>query len=142
MNRYQELRDRQQEEFNKFPLGFAFDNKQFKELMEKWGLTEDDTDKICRITGGGFVRKSDYKELQEMLLRHNREIKRAVKADDTGEGFVYEMFAYELANHEYGYTRELEDTLDCLGYSEDEVIADEKLLTGLRKALRKYGRTL
>lgn len=38
MESYRELRDRQQKEFNELPLGFAFSDKQFDEMMEKWGL--------------------------------------------------------------------------------------------------------
>ena len=38
MESYRELRDRQQKEFNELPLGFAFSDKQFDEMMGKWGL--------------------------------------------------------------------------------------------------------
>lgn len=38
MESYRELRDRQQKEFNELPLGFAFSDKQFDEMMKKWGL--------------------------------------------------------------------------------------------------------
>ena len=33
MESYRELRDRQQKEFNELPLGFAFSDKQFDEMM-------------------------------------------------------------------------------------------------------------
>ncbi len=46
MNTYKALTDRQSKEMNAFPLGAAFSNKQFEEMMQKWGLTVDDTDKI------------------------------------------------------------------------------------------------
>ncbi len=35
MNRYQVLRQRQQEEFNALPLGFAFSQQQFDEMRRK-----------------------------------------------------------------------------------------------------------
>jgi len=54
MNKYTDLKNRQQEEFNAFPLGAAFGNKQFAEMMQAWGLTENDTDKIYSIGGGVF----------------------------------------------------------------------------------------
>ena len=58
MNEYLELRDRQQQEFNALPLGFAFDQKQFKEMMQGWGLhPERDTKKICPIGAGGYIQK-------------------------------------------------------------------------------------
>lgn len=37
MESYRELRDRQQKEFNELPLGFAFSDKQFDEMMGKMG---------------------------------------------------------------------------------------------------------
>ena len=37
MNAYQEMKDRQQKEFDAFPMGAAFSNQQFKDMMEKWG---------------------------------------------------------------------------------------------------------
>ena len=58
MESYRELRDRQQKEFNELPLGFSFSDKQFDEMMKKWGLDpEKDLDKIYRIPGGGFIQK-------------------------------------------------------------------------------------
>ena len=42
MNAYKVLRDRQQEEFNSIPLGFAFGQKQFDELLVRWEITADE----------------------------------------------------------------------------------------------------
>lgn len=139
MNEYSKLREKQQEEVNKFPLGFAFSNEQFNEMMQNWGLTPDDTDKIYRLPGGGFVQKKDHKALHEMLDRHKKELKDAIKADETGEGFIYQMFVYELYNHEYGYTGDLEDTLKATGYTMEEVEADSRLKHGLEKAIAAIG---
>lgn len=50
MESYRELRERQRKEFNELPLGFAFTMKQFRGMMEEWGLDpEKDQDKLCRI---------------------------------------------------------------------------------------------
>ena len=101
MESYRELRDRQQKEFNELPLGFAFSDKQFDEMMGKWGLDpEKDLDKIYRIPGGGFIQKKDHKHFHE----------------------------------EYGYTGELEDTLDCLGLTWEELKASPVMLKALDKA--------
>lgn len=137
-NRYAELRQRQQEEFNKLPLGFAFSDKKFNEMMKEWGLDpEKDTDKIYRIPGGGFVQKKDHELLHETINRHEKEMQEAIEADPDGTGFVYEMFLYEMDNHEYGYTGDLDDTLDALGMEWEEIEASEKLLTGLKKAKQR-----
>lgn len=141
MNRYAELRKRQQEEFNKLPLGFAFSNKQFEEMMHRWGLDpEKDTDKLYRIPGGGFIQKKDHALLHETTERHQAELQAAIDADKTGEGFIYEMFLYELDNHEYGYTGDTEEALDALGYTADEVLGDPRLKRGIEKAVTVISR--
>ena len=138
MNKYEELRNRQQKEFDAFPLGAAFSDKQFAEMMAKWGLTVNDTDKIYSLGCGCFIRKSDSEAFHEIMERHERERNDAIAADSTGDGYIYDMFRSELANHEYGYTGELDDTLAALGLTLDEINADERLSHGLRKALRDY----
>ena len=37
-NRYAELRQRQRQEVNALPIGFAFSDRQFEEMMRGWGL--------------------------------------------------------------------------------------------------------
>lgn len=138
MNRYEELRNKQQEEFNKLPLGFAFSDEQFCKMMKNWGLDpEKDLDKIYRITGSGFVQKKDHAYMHEVMNRHNKELQEAIEADTTGDGFIYDMFLYELRNHEFGYTGETEDTLDALGYTAEQIEADGRLKHGLRIAVTK-----
>lgn len=142
MNRYQEMRQRQQEEFNALPLGFAFSNAQFDEMMRDWGLDpEKDVDKLLRLPGGGFVQKKDADLLHQTRDRHDAELAAAIEEDKTGEGFIYEMFLHELDNHEYGYTGDLEDALYSLGYTLEEIEADAKLSRGLEKARKEiWGR--
>lgn len=36
MSKYTELKAKHQAEVDAFPFGFAFNNKQFNEMMEKW----------------------------------------------------------------------------------------------------------
>lgn len=72
-NLYEDLKNKHQQEMNTFPIGACFSQKQFEEMMQKWGLTVHDTDKICSIGGGCYVRKSDYKDLSpwENVLKKN-----------------------------------------------------------------------
>jgi hypothetical protein len=141
-NKYAELRQKQQEEFNALPLGFAFGNKQFDEMMKKWGLDpEKDLDKIYSIGYGGYVQKKDADLLHKTRARHDAEMQAAIAGDTTGEGFIYEMFLYELDNHEYGYTGDMEDTLDALGYTAAEVLGEPRLKRGIEKAVTEiHGR--
>ncbi len=138
MNRYAELKNRQRKEFNKFPLGVAFSKEQFKGMMEKWGLTENDTDKIFSLDGGCFIRKTDESLFFSTIERFEKELADAIAEDKTGDGFIREMFVSELGNHEYGYTGDLSDTLDSLNYTLEEVNANPALKRGLELAMRNY----
>lgn len=138
MNTYKQLKDKHQKEMNAFPLGAAFSNSQFADMLQKWGLTVDDADKICSIGAGCFIRKTDKEAFFNMLKRFKDETNAAIAADTTGDGFIYDMFYYELANHEYCITYEYDETFDALGLTEEQVIADKRLLHGLKKAEKEY----
>ena len=71
MNTYQQLKDRQQKEFDAFPFGSAFSNQQFQNMMEKWGLTVNDTDKIMSIGSGCYIRKADIYHFLRLRRRDN-----------------------------------------------------------------------
>lgn len=133
-NKYLELKNKMQKEVDSFPMVFAFSNEQFKESMEKLGLNKDDTDKIFSIGGGGFIRKTDSEAFGEMFDRHEKEMQAEIDKDETGEGFIKDMFYYELCNHEYSYTRDTESTLDALDLTWTEIKASEKLSHGLQLA--------
>lgn len=115
--RYTELKNKHQQEFNRFPLGFAFSWEQFKEMMEKWGLDpKNDLDKIARISDccGGFIRKKDIPAYNALVQRLDKEMKTAMGNDD----FFMEAAEYELANHEFVYNHYQGhyDTLTALGF--------------------------
>lgn len=134
-NLYLTLKQKHSEDVNGFPMFFAFSDKQFNEALEKWGIPRKKaSEALTRIPGGGFVRKEDGPKLLNMLNRHEQEMKDAMNHEETGKTFIYEMFRYELANHEYGYTRDVEPTLDALGLTWDEVKNNPKLAAGLEKA--------
>ncbi len=135
MNRYEALKQRQQAEFSAFPMQFAFSDRQFAEGMVKLGLKPTDTGKVNAAPGGGFYRREDSQRLKAMMDRFDQELQEAIAGDKTGEGFIYEMFLYELNNHEFGYTRDTEDALDALGYTAGEVLGDPRLKRGIEKAV-------
>ena len=135
MNVYLELKNKHQKEINDFPFGFAFSETQFNEMMvERFGLAPEDTDKIYSIGGGGYIRKSDSDAMHEMLERHaaEREVARTENKDD----YLYHMFNYELANHEYNYTGDLTDTLDALDLTLEEINANPQIDEALQRAIK------
>ena len=141
MNAYRQLRDKQQAEVNAFPMFFAFSDKQFAEGMAKLGLEPGATDQIYKLGGtGGFYRRSDSQALRDMFDRHGKEMEEAIKADKTGEGFIFDMFDYELANHEYCITFDVEPALDALGLTIDEIMADKRMKKALLRAIKNNER--
>lgn len=138
MNLYRELIKKQMEEFNKFPIVFAFSDEQFIEGLKELGLSEKDTDMITGIGNGGYIKKTDVKKYIKLHKRFKKEIKKAIHKDKTGEIFVKDMFEEELANHEYGYTMGLDETLEALGITIEEINNSNKLKNGLKLALAKY----
>lgn len=135
---YLELKAKQEQELNSFPMIFAFSEKQLKEAMKDLELKEDETDQLSMIGSGGFIRTSDSKRFSEMLERFNKETQEAIDNDQTGEGFIKDMFRYELSNHEYCITFDLQPTLDALGLTIDEVLKSEQLTHGLELAKAEY----
>lgn len=136
---YSEMKKRHSDEINAFPIGFAFSKEGFKESMEELGLTENDTDKITGIGyGGGFIKKDDVPKFVEMIKRQNKEQKEAIEADKTGEGFIKEMFRYELNNHEYYISGEYDETLESLNLTMEDINNDPKLKRGLELAKKEY----
>lgn len=128
------MRERQQKEFNSFPMFFAYDDKQFDEGMRKLGLQPEDTKKIYHGIEGMYYRREDSPKLAEMMNRFDKEMQDAITADTTGEGFIYGMFLKEMSDHEYGYTMDYTDTLDAVGLTEDEVASSKQLTHGFNLA--------
>ena len=136
MNKYMELKNKIQKEVDEFPMGFAFSNEQFEKMKEELGVKEDN--ELLSIGAGGFIRKTDKEAFNELFNNKAKRIDEAIAEDKTGEGFIKDMFLYELANHEYCITYDLEDTLYALDLTYDEVMNDERLLRGLTLAKNEY----
>ena len=135
MNKYTELNTKQQAEVNALPLHFAFNDKQFTEMLTKVGLTMDDyRDKLIHGICGAIYLKTDSKHIHATFDRHYTERTEAIRFDTTGKGYMLDMFTYELANHEYCITYDLTETLDSLGLTIEEVNANKLMLGALREA--------
>lgn len=141
MNAYAEMKKRQQERVNALPLMFAFSQQQFNEGMAKLGLEPNDTHLITSIGAGGFIRKSDVPLFNDTMESLSTEAQTAINEDVDGTGFIKDMFLYELANHEYCITYDLEPTLYALNLTEDQVLESPKLMKGLKLAREEYLRS-
>lgn len=128
---YLELKEKQQNTIENFPMMFAFSKSQLAEGLGKLGLAETDTDKILSIGAGGFIRKTDAEAFDNLWKNIDAETREARKDDE----YLFQMFRYELANHEYNYTWDLEPTLRSLGLTLEEVKANAQMNAALRKAI-------
>lgn len=139
MEDYIAMKQRQQAEIDAFPFGCAFNEWQYKVMMEGWGLDpEADKDKIARVFSGTFVKKSDLETFREMMNRHDAEMRAAINADKTGKGWAYDAMKYELGNHEYYYSGEDAPVLAALGLKRSDLDADVELLETFNLAIRDY----
>ena len=135
MNMYTRLKDKHSKMINDFPMAFAFSEKQFEEAKEKLGVKSND--ELLSIPSGGMIRKIDSEALNTLYKTMNRETEEAQK-DDV---YMYQGFLYELGNHEYIYTGDPEQTLECFNLTIEEVNKDIRLLTIFKKARAEYWET-
>ena len=124
---YTELKEKHSKEFGEFPIAFAFSDKQLDEALAKLGATKDE---VCVTGRNGIVKKTDAQAYVDLLKRLDKELEDAMKDD----AFLTEAIRYELGNHEYGYTRDPTDTIECLGLSMD----DERTLRCFNAAKKEY----
>ena len=131
MEKYTDMRDRHQQDWNSFPMFYAFSNAQFDEGMKKIGLDPSDTDKIYRFGSlGGFYRKEEGPRLKEMINKHHEELETAFEDDN----FLFDAINYELGNHEFIITYDPRDALESLGLTE-RAEKDDRVRLILRKAM-------
>lgn len=136
--KYSELKEKHQEEIDNFPMYWAFGDKQWKELLEKLNLTEKQAQKELIVGPAGSIMKKDDKEaFINMINKHTEEIQKLIDLDQDGSGFVKDMFKYELINHEFGYTRDIDETLNALNLTYDDIENNDKLLKGLTLAKKE-----
>lgn len=143
MNKYLELKEIQQKEFNNFSnknMFYAFSDEQFNDMLAEFGLNKETMKgKLLHIAGtGGFLLKTKEKEFDKLNAKHKEEKEQAIKNDKIGNEYIKDMFSCELSNHEYGYTGDLTDTLDYLGLTLEQINNNKALKTGLKLALKRY----
>lgn len=135
---YADLMKKHQEEVNRFPLGFAFDKEQFREMMKKFGLNpETDLGEIVSLGAGAYLKKCDVDTYVDMCNRHKEEREACMKSEKEGKTFLCHMFYQALSNTEYGYTGDESDAIEQLGYTMEDIKADRRLAEAFEKAKRK-----
>lgn len=131
-NTYLELKKEHETLINKFPIGFAFSDRQFEEAKKKLGVTENS--ELLSVPSGGFIRKSDNDSFTTLFKEMDQKTEEAMKDDD----YLFQGFLYELGNHEFCITYNPESTLDVFGLTVEEVQKDERLLNIFNAAKKEY----
>ena len=140
METYRQMTQRQQKEVNAFLSAhafFAFSPDQYDKGLQKFSIAKEDAPTLlCSIGAGGFMLKDKYNDYVALAEKVYQERQAAIQDPDTGYQFALGMFTDELENHEFSYTQELTETLDCLGYTLKDIIADQTLSDALLQAIQ------
>lgn len=130
-SKYTTLQKKWQEDYNSFPMGFAFSEDQLEEQKKKLGV--ESNDELVGIgVGGGFIRKTDVKAFNEMTKRVAEERKKARDDDE----FLYQMFVYEMGNCEYQLSGDTEYVLEVGCAMTRNDLKDERVM-GIWKRAKK-----
>ena len=125
---YREFKEMKQKEFNALPTMFAFSKNQLEEQMEKLGTNKSE---IVNLGYGMFMREKDLYLLDAFEGKYEAMEKELMKNDD----YLLDAFLYELRNHEYIVTYEVEDALDVFGLTVEDVKNDKRMLIAINKAI-------
>ena len=80
------------------------------------------------------MAKETAKELNEICKKNHEEEQKAFENDE----FLQSAFEYELANHEYIITFDLEETLNALNITSEEYYKNERYQNIMKKAIANY----
>lgn len=130
---YLDLKKKQEEEFAKFPIAYAFNEQQLKEALEKLGV--ESTKECVTVFGhGDIVKKEDAPKLISLMKRQTRELQEAMKDEDFAEG----AFLYEMDNHEYAINWEADESvLGCFSMT-FEMLKEMNLENAYRRARMQH----
>ena len=114
---YLDLQKKHMKEIEEFPIAYAFSDQQLEEALLKLGAKS--KDECVTVFGhGDIVKRENAKPFLEMLRRHTKEMKEAMK----NEEFAEAAFRYEMDNHEYAINWSAdEDVLDCFNLNFEDL---------------------
>lgn len=108
---YLDLKKKHQQEFEDFPIAYAFNDEQLEEALKKLGAEK--VECVSVFGHGDIVKRTDVKALLAMMKRHDKELKQRLRDDID---FAEAAFLYEMDNHEYAINWSAdEDVLAAFG---------------------------
>ena len=140
METYKELKERQQQEVNALPLGFAFSDAQFEQMKAKLGVKDNSELYALNSSAGGFFRKVDAELIHGTFARHRQERKAAIfTPDGINTEYLEAAFYYEMCNFEFAINPEgKENVLAEIEITPDQMREYPEILDAWNKAKRRY----
>lgn len=135
---YTEIKNECQNKFNKIKIFFviAFNDddaeKQFREGLKKYNLTEDE---VVYIGGGGYTTEQGFEEMKRISEEKMSRIQHEVIPNKSE--FVNALH-YEINNFEYVYSHDDDEILSCFGFSSDDLKTNEYLNECFVEAVNEY----
>lgn len=121
---YTDMQVAHQNDVNRFPCFWLFGRPSpEKEAEALASVGASSLDECMGIVGGGAIRKVDKPAWDAMFERMDRETK---AFDESRFENLVSRIETEMNNHEYGYTRDPDDTLRALGKWYDDLENDER----------------
>ena len=136
METYSQMKSRHQKAVDNLPMYFASGDRQFNELREKLGFeTEEEMlNNVFTLGAGSIILKKDKELVMNTFEQNSKEMEKAMKDDD----FLLSAFEYELGNHEYIITYEIDETLDALGITPEEYSNSDRMKRIMKQAKINY----
>lgn len=136
--RFKQQQNAETDDFCRKYCEWAFGQEQFKKLLDKLKLTEEQLkEKYQRFIGGGIILRDKVDDWNKLCDRHEEALKKKLFSNKT---FAYAAFMYEFNNYECGYTGSYNRALNALGLDLDDIIESPKLLEAYNKATKTYGK--
>jgi hypothetical protein len=130
---YTEFREKQEVEISNFPICWAFNEDQLKEAMLKLNVT--DRKELATIGAGSVLLKNKVNDWYKLQFKQSEDLNKQLKESDD---FAYCLFSYELRNHEFVYTNDLDDFLESIGLNSEKIKNNERLFNIFLKAKKEY----
>lgn len=137
MNKYQEMKQRHNEIIDNLPIVYVGNKADYEKMLAEYHVTSKNVgSKLTRVSVHGYCFNQNADMIRRAFDQMESELDSEIEYDSDGTGFIRDMFCFELCEHDYGYTRDLSEALEYLGYSPDAIMSSPALLNGLKLAAK------
>lgn len=112
---YKEFKNLSNKKYNEIPVFFFFNKKQKIDALKKMGIKEKDLKEKVFLFQGGIILKSESHKIDEFY----NWLCECEKKTHQREDYLYQLFYYELFNHEVQITRDYDYFLEQIGIELD-----------------------